>query len=56
MDFFTGANVLYKPQTIKKRFVVATNLKPGEAQNFRVYFDFPPYFRNVSQFFSVEAH
>lgn len=56
MDFFTGANILYKPQTIKKRFVVATNLKPGEAQNFRVYFDLPPYFRNVSQFFSVEAH
>ena len=56
IDFFSGADILYKPQTIVKRFVVATNLKPGEAQHFRVYFDYPPYFRNVSQFFSVEAH
>lgn len=55
-DFFGGANVLYKPQTIKKEFVVARNLEPGKAQSFRVYFDYPPYFRQVSQFESVEGH
>jgi hypothetical protein len=56
-EFFGGgANVLYKPQTIVKEFVVATNLKPGEAQSFRVYFDFPPYFRNVADFSKVSGH
>lgn len=55
-DFFGGADVLYKPQTIKKEFVVAKNLEPGKAKAFRVYFDYPPYFRNVSQFESVSGH
>lgn len=55
-DFFGGADVLYKPQTIKKEFVVAKNLQPGKAQSFRVYFDYPPYFKNVSQFESVSGH
>ncbi|MBA3026522.1 MAG: DUF2393 domain-containing protein [Sulfurimonas sp.] len=56
-EFFGGgANVLYKPQTIIKEFVVATNLKPGEAEQFRVYFDFPPYFRNVADFSTVRGH
>jgi hypothetical protein len=56
-DFFGGgANVLYKPQTIKKEFVVANNLKAGESQQFRVYFDFPPYFRSVADFSTVKGH
>jgi uncharacterized membrane protein YeiB len=56
-DFFGGgANILHKPQTIEKEFVVAKNLKPGEAQPFRVYFDFPPYFRNVADFTKVSGH
>lgn len=56
-DFFGGgANILYKPQNIKKEFVVATNLKPGQAKAFRVYFDYPPYFRNVSQFAKLISH
>lgn len=55
-DFFGGADILYKPQTIKKEFIVAKNLEPGKAQSFRVYFDYPPYFRNVSQFESVSGH
>ena len=54
--FSEGANVLYKPQTLTKEFVVAKNLKPGTAQSFRVYFNFPPYFRNVSVFTKVSAH
>lgn len=54
-DFFgQGANVLYKkPQIIVKKFVVAKNLKPGEAKQFRVYFDYPPYFKNVAEFTKV---
>lgn len=57
-DFFSdGANILYnKPQSITKKFVVAKNLKPGTAKSFRVYFDFPPYFRSVSHFGSVSGH
>jgi len=54
MDFFSsGANVLRKPQTITKEFVVARNLEPGEAKSFRVYFDYPPYFRSVADFSKV---
>ncbi|MBU1927675.1 DUF2393 domain-containing protein [bacterium] len=57
VEFFGGgANVLYKPQTIIKEFVVAKNLKPGEVEQFRVYFDFPPYFRNVADFSTVRGH
>ena len=57
MDFFGGgAEILYKPQTIVKEFVIATNLKPGEAKAFRVHFDWPPYFRSVAQFVKVMGH
>ncbi|MBU1657492.1 DUF2393 domain-containing protein [bacterium] len=52
-DFFGGSNILYKPQSITKKFVVAKNLRPGEAESFRVYFDYPPYFRSVAHFGSV---
>ena len=55
-NFFSGgADLLYKPQSITKEFVVATNLKAGTAKSFRVYFDFPPYFRSVSHFASVSG-
>jgi len=55
-DFFGGGyNLNMKPQTITKEFVVARNLKPGEAESFRVHFDFPPYFRNVSEFAKIHA-
>lgn len=56
-DFFSGgANILYKPPTVVKRFVVARNLKPGHAKSFRVHFDYPPYFRQVSQFTKLICH
>jgi hypothetical protein len=56
-DFFSkGAGKLYKPQKIEKEFVVARNLKPGEVVPFRVTFDYPPYFRNTSDFIKVYAH
>lgn len=56
-EFFGGGmNILYKPQTITKTFVVAKNLDPGKAQSFRVVFGYPPYFEKVSQFTSVRAH
>lgn len=59
LDFFGlggGADILYRPQTIKKRFVVARDLRPNSSEHFRVSFDYPAYFRNTSQFYSVEAH
>ncbi|MFT7002802.1 MAG: hypothetical protein ACJAWW_000135 [Sulfurimonas sp.] len=57
LDFFKGgADILYKPQTIVKEFVVAKKLKPGEAKAFRVNFSWPPYFRSVAQFVSVTGH
>lgn len=56
-EFFgEGAGYLYKPQTIVKEFVVARNLGPGEAQQFSVHFDFPPYFRQVADFAKVYGH
>ena len=54
--FSSGADVLYKPQSITKEFVVAKNLKPGTAKSFRVYFPFPPYFRSVAAFTKARGH
>lgn len=57
LEFFSGGyNLNLKPQTITKEFIVARNLKPGEAKAFRVYFDYPPYFRSTSQFAKIYAH
>jgi len=56
-DFFTGGyNLNTRPQTITKEFVVAKNLKPGQAEPFRVHFDYPPYFRGTTQFAKVYGH
>lgn len=56
-EFFSGGmNILYKPQTVVKKIVVAENLKPGKIKSFRVMFDYPPYFENVSQFTTIRAH
>jgi hypothetical protein len=54
-DFFGGSNKMYKPQSITKEFVVAKNLKPGDAKSFRVYFKYPPYFRSVADFAEVSG-
>jgi hypothetical protein len=57
LDFFSGGfNINHKPQSITKEFIVAKNLKPGEAKSFRVHFDYPPYFRSVAQFSKVYGH
>ena len=57
MDFFSGGfNRSFKPQSVTKEFVVATNLKPGTAKSFRVYFRYPPYFRSTAQFSKVYGH
>ena len=45
-----------KPQTVEKEFVVAKNLKPGQAKSFRVYFRYPPYFSSTAQFVKVYGH
>ena len=56
-DFFSGGyNLNFKPQSIVKEFVVAKNLKPGEAKSFRVHFKYPPYFRSTSDFSKVWGH
>lgn len=56
-DFFSGGyNLTFKPQTVTKEFVVATNLKPGAAKSFRVHFRYPPYFQSTSQFSKVWGH
>ena len=57
MDFFSGGYSLnFKPQSMTKEFVVATNLKPGTSKRFRVHFRYPPYFRSTSQFAKVWGH
>ncbi|MBN2782817.1 MAG: DUF2393 family protein [Campylobacterales bacterium] len=54
LDFFTFSKKENKKVgAIEKEFVVAKNLKPGQAKAFRVYFDYPPYFRNVSEYADV---
>ncbi len=56
-DFFSnGLGISNKPQSITKEFVVATNLKAGAAQSFRVHFKYPPYFKSTSQFSKVWGH
>lgn len=54
--FSGGSSRTNKIQSITKEFVVAKNLKPGSAKSFRVYFDFPPHFRSMSQFSKVVGH
>lgn len=56
-DFFKdGLNIRSKPQSITKDFVVARDLKAGEARAFVVRFKYPPYFRNTSQYPKVWGH
>lgn len=57
-DFFSGGsfNSDVKVQQITHEFVVAKDLVPGESREFRVYFDYPPYFRGVTQFSKIYAH
>lgn len=57
MDFFSGGySSNFKPQSLTKEFIVARNLKPGEAKSFRVHFRYPPYFRSTAQFAKVWGH
>jgi len=57
LSFFSeGLNMKSKPQTVEKEFIVAKNLKPGQAKAFRVYFDYPPYFSSTAQFLKVWGH
>lgn len=58
MEFFSeGFGMMsHKPQTITKKFVVAKNLQPGQAKEFRVYFKYPPYFRSTAEFAKVYGH
>lgn len=56
-DFFGGGySSSYKPQKVEETVVVAKNLKPGKTQYFNIQFDYPPYFKHVSEFQRVFAH
>lgn len=63
VDFFgltkstdSKSHLISRPQQISKKFVVATNLKPGYAEQFNVYLDYPPYFDGMSYFITINAH
>ena len=58
MDFFTKGFGMSsnKPQTVTQKFTIARNLKPGQSKAFRVYFHYPPYFRNTAEFAQVSGH
>jgi len=56
-DMFNGSSGGSKgSRTLTKEFVVAKNLKPGQVKIFRVYFNFPASFRNVSEYAKVYGH
>jgi len=57
-DFFFNSEKQkeYQPQTLIETRVIAENLKPGETRPFRVVFDYPPYFKGVTQFERIFAH
>lgn len=57
LDFFSGGLGIdkSKPQSITKKFIVATNLKAGAAKQFRVHFRYPGYFRSVADFIEVKG-
>lgn len=44
-----------KPQSVTKKFIVATNLKAGAAKQFRVHFRYPGYFRSVADFIEISG-
>jgi hypothetical protein len=55
-DFFTfksGEGQASRPQVIVHTFEVARNLPAGASERFHVYFTFPAYFRDVSEFVEV---
>jgi len=55
-EMFGSATRDYQPQTLIETPVLAENLKPGEARRFRVAFEYPPYFKGVTQFTRIYAH
>lgn len=56
LDMFNTSSKNYQPQTLIETPVIAENLKPGETRRFRVAFDYPPYFKGVTQFTRIFAH
>lgn len=55
-DMFGNNAKDYQPQTMIETPVIAENLKPGETRRFRVAYDYPPYFKGVTQFTRIFAH
>lgn len=55
-DMFSTSSKDYQPQTLIETPVIAENLEPGESRRFRVAFEYPPYFKGVTQFTRIFAH
>lgn len=55
-DMFGSTSKDYQPQTLIETPIIAENLEPGESRRFRVAFDYPPYFKGVTQFTRIFAH
>jgi len=57
-DFFATATQKKKskPQTLLMTFVIAKNLKAGQAKSFKVTMPYPGYFRSTADFTRVFAH
>lgn len=55
-DFFSSKNNQSQPQTLVVTPVIAQNLKAGESREFRVSFDYPPYFKGVTLFTRIFSH
>jgi hypothetical protein len=58
-DFLSGgADILYKAkaQTVTNEFVVVKNLKPGKSKAFRIYINYPTYFKYASYSTKLYLH
>lgn len=55
-DMFSNTSKDYQPQTLIETPIIAENLEPGESRRFRVAFEYPPYFKGVTQFTRIFAH
>ncbi len=55
-DMFNNSSKDYQPQTLIETPIIAENLQAGESRRFRVAFEYPPYFKGVTQFTRIFSH
>lgn len=48
-----GDDPSFKPQNITTEHIIADNLNPGHSKSFRIYLDYPTYFKNGN--YEIEA-